>query len=371
MAAISPKEGPVAVTGASGLMGGHMVRELVLYGYRVRACIRDATSWRGQSSIEYLNRLLNVEVIGGCDLFTPGSYDTVFKGCSAVFHTAAVVGSSADGNSQPLGGGDTSQDVYNGGMAGTQNVVDAINSSGSVRRLLYTSSIAAVSPIRGTPGNVPLPSAYEWTETDWASEHVDPEVWQAPWNAYSRSKVDTEHLVNAAADQSDGRWDVISVNPGSICGPVLFKAQSGMYVEQIGRMVAGLEPNWPSAYDRFYTIIDVRDLVKALRLAAESAIDHRTTHGGSRYIMQGTSGVSDIPLSTVVEIIRQQFPEFVLGAPASVDASGEPIRLPSGYLNNSKKAMSVLGATIRPVEETIRDVVESLIELDIIAPQLR
>lgn len=371
MVAISPKDDPVAVTGASGLMGGHMVRELVLHGYQVRACIRDAASWRGQSSVEYLNRLLNVEVIDGCDLFLPGSYDAAFKGCSAVFHTAAVVGSSADGNSQPRGGGDTFQDVYNGGMAGTQNVVDAINASGSVKRLLYTSSIAAVSPIRGAVGSVPLQSGYEWSEADWASDHLAPEVWEAPRNAYSRSKLDAEHLVNAAADQSDGHWDVISVNPGSICGPVLFKAQSGMYVEQIGRIVAGLEPNWPSVYDRFYNITDVRDLVKALRLAAESAIDHRATHGGSRYIMQGTSGLSDIPLSAVVEIIGRQFPEFRLGAPATVDASGEPIRLDFNYLNDCKKAKSVLGVTTRPVEETIRDVVESLIELGIIVPQLR
>jgi len=368
MAAISAKDGPVAVTGCSGFTGGHMVRELVLHGYQVRACIRDASSWRGKNSVDYLSRLPNVEIIDGCDLFTPGSYDAAFEGCRGVFHHAAVLGNSADGKSQPLGSGDVSQDVYNGGITGAQNVIDAINASGSVKRLLYTSSMAAVSGAKGAT----LPKGYEWTETDWASDEVDPEIWEHPRNSYARSKVDTEHLINAAADESNGQWDAITMNPAMICGPILFKAQVGQWIEQIGRLAAGLEPSWLSKYDMYYDIIDVRDLVKAHRLAAESAVDHKATHGGNRYIMHGSGGRSAVRFGTeVVEIISQHFPEFVLGKPATVTSSGKPITVQSNDFNDCKKAKSVLGVTIRPVEDTIRDVVESSIELGIITPQLK
>ena len=285
MTAISPQDDPVAVTGCSGFTGGHMVRELVLHGYTVRACIRDASSWRGKDCVDYLSGLPNVEIIDGCDLFTPGSYHEAFKGCSGVFHVAAVLGNSADGKSQPLGSGDRHQDVYNGGMVGTQNVIDAINESGSVKRMVYTSSMAAVSGGRGGS----LPEGYEWTETDWASDGVDPERWENPNNAYTRSKVDTEHFINDAADAS-GEWDAITINPAMICGPILFKAQVGQWIEQIGRLAGGLEPNWPSKYDMYYNIIDVRDLVKAHRLAAESSADHKGSEGGPRYIMHGSGG---------------------------------------------------------------------------------
>ena len=368
MPAISPQDGPVAVTGCSGFTGAHMVRELVIHGYQVRACIRDARSWRGQDAVQYLQRLPNVRIVDGCDLFTPGTYHDAFKGCSGVFHVAAVLGNSADGKSQPLGSGDVSQDVYDGGMVGTQNVVDAIDASGSVKRLIYTSSMAAVSGARGAT----VPKGYEWTETDWASDGVEAERWQHPRNSYARSKVDTERFINQAADASGGQWDAITMNPAMICGPILFKAQVGQWIEQIGRLAGGLTPNWPSKYDMYYNIIDVRDLVKAHRLAAESSVDHKATHGGNRYVMHGSGGRSALRFGTeVAAIIHEYFPSFALGEPATVTSRGEPITIQANAVNDCKKAKDVLGATIRPVEDTIRAVVESSVELGIIEPQLR
>ena len=369
MPAISPLDGPVAVTGCSGNTGGHMVRELVVQGYEVRACIRDANSWRGQDCVDYLNRLPRVEIIDACDLFTPGSYHAAFQGCTAVFHTAAVLGNSADGKSQPLGSGNVSTDVYDGGIVGTQNVIDAINASGSVRRLVYTSSMAAVHGIGD--GRRIVPAGYEWTETDWASDGIDSEIWQSPGNAYARSKVETEHLINEAADASGGKWDAVSLVPAMICGPILFKAQVGQWIEQIGRIAGGLATTWMSQYDHYYNIIDVRDLVKAHRLAAESPVDHAATAGGGRYLMHGSGGRSALRLGTEVRaIIHEYFPALALGKPKTVTASGEPVTVQSNVVNDCKKAKSILGATIRPVEDTIRAIVETSIELGIMEPKL-
>ncbi len=364
MTAISPHDGPVAVTGVSGFTGGHMVRELVLQGYTVRACLRNADSWRGRDCVEYLNRLPNVEIVDGCDLFVPGSYDGAFAGCSAVFHVAAVLGNSADGKSQPLGSGNVSTDVYEGGMAGTRNVIDSVDRSGSVKRVVYTSSLAAVAGL-GAPA---MPPGYAWTETDWANDNFPEEVWNHPRMAYARSKVDTERLLNQAADESGGRWDVVTLNPAMICGPILFKAQVGQWIEQIGRLAAGLATSWPTPYDMYYNIIDVRDLVKAERLAAESDVDHRASNGGSRYLLHGSGGRSALRLGTEVRgIIQELFPAFTVGEP-EVPEGGTP---PPAALNHSKKAVSVLGATLRPVEDTIRSVVETSVELGIIEPRLR
>ena len=288
------------------------------------------------------------------------------RDCAGVFHAAAVLGNSADGKSQPLGSGDVARDVYEGGLVGTRNVIDAINASGSVRRLVYTSSMAAVRPRAA-----PAPDGYEWTETDWASDGMDDAAWNHPRNSYARGKVDTERFINREADASGGRWDAITMNPAMICGPVLFRAQVGQWIEQLGRLAGGMQPNWPSKYDMYYDIIDVRDLVKAHRLAAESAVDHRAGHGGPRYILHGSGGRSVVRLGTeVLEIMRAYFPRFELGAPATVTDAGEPVVVESRAVNDCKKAKRVLGATIRPVEETIRDVVETSVELGVVEPRL-
>ena len=243
-----------------------------------------------------------------------------------------------------------------------------MSAESSVGRLIYTSSIAAVAGV-GAARTATVPKGYEWTETDWASDGMERERWEHPSNDYARSKVDTEHLVNQAADDSGGKWDAISMVPAMICGPILFKAQVGSYVEQIGRLAGGGQPDWPSKYDMYYNIIDVRDLVAACRLAAESSVDHKATHGGSRYLLHGSGGRSTLRLGTeVAEVIRSRFPRFELGKPAKA-RRGDPIAAQANALNDCKKAKSVLGATIRPVEETILATVESSLELGVIKPK--
>ena len=87
--------------------------------------------------------------------------------------------------------------------------------------------------------------------------------------------------------------------------------------------------------------------------------------------MHGSGGRSALRLGTEVRaIIHEYFPAFVLGKPKTVTSSGEPVTVQSNVVNDCKKAKSVLGATIRPVEDTIRAIVETSIELGIIEPQL-
>ena len=156
---------------------------------------------------------------------------------------------------QPTASGNVDDDTYNGGVVGTQNIIDAVNASGSVKTVVYTSSVAAI--FHGDK-----PEGYEWTENDWASDSA------APLSPYARSKVDTEKMVMAAAADS-GSWSAVSINPAHIVGPQLFEAQYGVWPEQIGQICEGA-----AVPDGAWNIIDVRDLVAAHRLAAESDLDH-------------------------------------------------------------------------------------------------
>ena len=72
-------------------------------------------------------------------------------------------------------------------------------------------------------------------------------------------------------------------------------------------------------------------------------------------------------------IIRASFPEFVVGEPQTRDSTTSELivlRAANSQVNDSKKAKELLGVTLRPVEETVRDCVESAVELGLISLQL-
>ncbi len=79
----------ILVTGASGFVGGHVVRALVGAGERVRALVRDA---RGAASLEDVD----CEIARG-DVTDAASLRTAVEGCSGVVHLVAIlVGKPAD-----------------------------------------------------------------------------------------------------------------------------------------------------------------------------------------------------------------------------------------------------------------------------------
>ena len=86
--------------------------------------------------------------------------------------------------------------MYKGLFDATQNVLNSIEKAGTVQRLVYTSSCAAVMG--------PAPPGHEFTEDDWAGAgdyESLAEKWQGAWtiekNAYAVGKVECERMTYA------------------------------------------------------------------------------------------------------------------------------------------------------------------------------
>ena len=61
--AVSPAQGAMVVTGASGYIGAWIVRDCMEQGYEVRACVRDANNpAKTQHLIELISLGLRVQV---------------------------------------------------------------------------------------------------------------------------------------------------------------------------------------------------------------------------------------------------------------------------------------------------------------------
>ena len=111
------------VTGATGLLGSHIVERLRQNGERVRALARP------QADTAFL-RQLEVEIAPG-DLLVPASVATAVAGADIVYHCAARVGNWG-----------TWKDFRTSVIDSTENLLDKCVAAG-VGRLLYVSSLAA------------------------------------------------------------------------------------------------------------------------------------------------------------------------------------------------------------------------------------
>ena len=115
----------VFITGASGFIGGNLVRRLVEKGYRVKALVRPGS----KISTTFVNE---VEIVEGDIL----DFDTVLRGvsgCGWVFHCAAAYKFWAK---DPL-------DIYKTNVNGTDNVLVAAHLAG-VERIVYTSTVGTI-----------------------------------------------------------------------------------------------------------------------------------------------------------------------------------------------------------------------------------
>ena len=259
---ISPSDGPIAVTGASGYIGSWIVKDCLEQGYTVHACVRDKNK---AEKIDHLQKIGQEEagklVLFEADLFKRGSYDDAFDGCCAVIHAGATVGYNKE----------TPQEVYDGCFTENDHVIDSVKKSKNIKRFVFTSSFAAVGH--------PRPPGYIFTEADWCGDN--PDGYKGKWTkdsipenrdiAYAMAKANTEKLIYKVAEES-GSFDAMAILPLHVIGPLMCaNHDQGWSWQNCMKQMAQGKPYKKSKGGRMlWNNVDVRDVGKAHRLCAES-----------------------------------------------------------------------------------------------------
>lgn len=312
----------VLVTGASGYVARQVIADLSAHGYVVRGTARRPVD--------------GLDDVVAADLSADEGWAEAVADCEYVLHVASPF---------PADRPKSDDELVRPAVDGTLRVLRAAAGAG-VRRVVLTSSIASV--VSGHPDRVVR------TETDWSDVDRSP--------AYAKSKTLAERAAWDFARRSG--LELVTVNPGMVVGPLLAPSV-GTSVDVLRRLLLREVPGSPKIG---FSLVDVRDVASAHRLAMESPIAP-----GNRYVVAGDfMWMQDIAAVLAEEFNRRGYrvptgsmPTWLLRLVALFDPS---VRQALDFVGRRElvtadKARRELGWTMRPVRDSIVDTANSLIEL--------
>ncbi len=346
------RSSPVMVTGATGYVAGQLIRLLLSEGIKVHAALRDPQNTQKLKFLKGLQEEFSTEIkFFKADLLSEDSYLEAMDGCSVVFHTASPF---------VLHVKDPQRDLVDPAVMGTRNILNSVNKTKSVRRVVLTSSCAA---IYGDSIDILNTRAGIFTEEYWNTtsslEH----------NPYSLSKTLAEKEAwEIAKKQSE--WELLVINPSLVMGPGINPFATSESFNIMKQMVDGTYkagvPDWSIG------VVDVRDVAQAHFNAA-----YLNAPSG-RYMTSGHN-VSFLDLAKSLEpkygdkypLPKKTLPKFLIwlfGPLMEKALTRKIVSRNVGYpwKGDNSKSREILRVRYRPVKETMEDFLEQLIKYGVI-----
>jgi len=324
----------ILVTGATGLVGAHLLYELCTRGHKVRATRRASSNthfveWVFSLYTENSSELLKLIEWVDAEVLDYQSLVDATRDISIVFHTAATVSFSPS----------QEQKILATNVRGTANVVDACLENG-VKTLCHVSSIAALGE-RNDMGLID--EGCKWQKSKGQS-------------AYAHSKFLGENEVWRGFEQG---LRVVIVNPSVILGPGRWNSGSG----QLFSMVSKGMP--------FYTYgvtgyVDVRDVAKAMVF-----LTLNTDVNGERFILNSEnlsfrelfSLIAEVthkkkPFIRIPEILIQiLYPLIFIATMGKISKANLKSAFTKSYYSSDK--IKALDFTFTPIAQTVQLMAEA------------
>ncbi len=280
---------PVLITGATGYVAGWVVKHFLEKGFTVHAAIRDAENKTKRQHLDQIaNNCMGEIKFFESDLLDEGSYSEAMEGCQIVVHTASPF---------LLETKDPQRDLIDPALKGTMNVLNSVNKTDTVTRVVITSSVAAIYGDAIDSLNV-------------ENRTLDETIWNTSSSLtnseYSYSKTLAEKKAWEMCKEQD-RWNLITINPSFVLGPALnphsnFQSKKVMLQMGDGDLKYG-------APDITLGMVDVRDVGKA---HLNAALNPKLS---GRYILNSES-VSFLKLGQIlIEAFGNSYPFPKMKAP--------------------------------------------------------
>lgn len=322
------RQAVVLVTGGTGYVAGSLIERLLQAGAKVHAAVRDPSD---TAKIDHLLKIAarepgTITFFKG-NLLDQGSYDEAMQGCDIVFHTASPFLDMSKIS-------DPRKDFVEPALQGTLNVLESVNCTPSVTRVVLTSSAAAMA---GGPADL---------------EKTGGVVGEKSWNTvsslengpYLYSKTVAERAAWKIAEAQD-RWQLVSINPGTVLGPGLRSDPTSASFDRVRSLGDGTFRNGLPPVR--FGMVDVRDVAEAHFRAAFVPEAH-----GRYLVAEKVYSFGDLAEMLKARMgDRGMFP---------IDTA-----LPEGlphYAWDTSKSRKELGLSYRPVEAAVVAMYQQLLD---------
>ncbi|MBI0000830.1 SDR family oxidoreductase [Bartonella sp. W8122] len=319
----------VFVTGATGLLGNNLVRQLIDEGYHVKALVRPRQKANKQFAPHD-----ELEIIQG-DMTNVTSFEIHLDGCDTVFHTAAFFRDNYKGGSHWA-------DLEKININGTKCLLEAALKAG-VKQFVHVSSIAVLD---GEAGSL-------------IDETCDRNIENS--DDYYRSKIISERICRSASDDELLLYFTgVDVGPTS-AGQLAFDVMNGKL---------------PAIVPGTFSVVDARDVAAALIMVTFKG------KSGERYLVAGRhihmkdlvsmighyanvktpTKTIPMPLLYCIAVLQEIYGKLT-GKPILLSLAS--VRLMASQYDrthfSSERYEKILGLQFRPLEQTLADTLSDLI----------
>ena len=346
------KSKPVLVTGATGYVAGWIVKRLLEDGITVHAAVRNPDNKQKVAHLDEIaaNSPGSIKYFKS-DLLQEGSYDEAMQGCELVYHTASPF---------TLDIKDAKKELIEPAVQGTANVLNSANKTSSVKRVVVTSSCAAIYTdaidTQKAPGGAITEAVWNTT----ASETYQP---------YSYSKTLAEKKA-WEMQKNQSRWDLVTINPSFVMGPPLNpngSSESLNFMKQFGDGTLKM-----GAPRMGIGMVDVRDVAEAHYKAGftpEAQGRYITSAHNTNFLEMGKS--LQPKYGDSYPLPKKPVPKWLLMligpmVNKSLDRSMVKKNVNVEFKADNSKIKRELGINFRPMQQTMEDGFQVLVDNKIV-----
>jgi len=310
----------VAVTGANGFIGSHIVKELLAKGYKVRGTVQDLDP----AKVDFLKYLPlaaeNLSLFRG-ELLDEGCFDDVFEGCDCVFHLASPTLKDQREMKNP------EEEMINQAVNGTLNVLTSCKYTG-VKCVVLTSSMCAATPKPRMPEVI--------HEQHWA----DHEYLLKKGSYYAASKVLKEKAAVEFVSNmpKESVFRLVRILPSLTVGPMLQPTVNSS-MDRFAAICRGIHHK--KVPNRSISLIDVRDVAQHHIAAYEKGLEGR--------YLSTTEGLHWTTVYQLLKILRPQ-----MKCPELLETEHRAVR------KYDKTRMNAFGVKERSPHQTIEDAMKEV-----------